>query len=284
MRIIGAVLGIVGLVVVYLVTSAETPGGPTAAQAVEKTQPRPTPQQGEEGDLAKTSSPATEQSEEDCPPVDDRLAGATLPDDVDASDAFEVMNTGVSTAPKQAPQRVASTPAPAPAPAPPPPAPAQRKVVNEVRGNSVIQVSYVKVDGEWRRDGVRLPDIDAPPSKDDPRPAASGKPIKPGRVHDLTQTNFSREVLRSSGTVAVFFHATWCGACKTLMPSVRGLASEFSTIKMGQIDIDGNRDLAKRYKIQSVPTVIMFKNGKPESRLVGPQVEELRTSLRGSAP
>ena len=90
----------------------------------------------------------------------------------------------------------------------------------------------------------------------------------------LTAENFEQEVLKSDKPVLVDFWATWCGPCKMLMPTVDEIAKENTDIKVGKVDVDENMELAKQYKVFSVPTLIAFKNGELYKRAVGVQSKE----------
>ena len=85
----------------------------------------------------------------------------------------------------------------------------------------------------------------------------------------LNENNFENEVLKSDKPVLVDFWATWCGPCRMLGPVVSGIAESHDEIKVGKVDVDENGDLAAEYGIQSIPCVILFKDGKEVKRSVG---------------
>ncbi|MEM9282163.1 MAG: thioredoxin [Verrucomicrobiota bacterium] len=81
---------------------------------------------------------------------------------------------------------------------------------------------------------------------------------------DLTSENFESTLQSSDGPVLVDFHAQWCGPCKMLSPVIDQIASERgdSTV-VAKVDIDAARDIAQKYGITSVPTLIVFRDGEP---------------------
>ena len=85
----------------------------------------------------------------------------------------------------------------------------------------------------------------------------------------LTIDNFEEEVLKSEVPVLVDFWATWCGPCQALSPSVEEVAGEVEGVKVGKVDVDDQDKLARKYKIFSIPTLLVFKNGEVAERSVG---------------
>ncbi len=106
-----------------------------------------------------------------------------------------------------------------------------------------------------------------------------------GRPVEVTDSTFSREVLSAPGSVLVDCWAPWCGPCKIVAPMLDQLASEYAgRIKIAKLNVDENPMIASRYGIQSIPTMLLFKNGNQVDKLVGslPKqeiVQHLRTIL-----
>ena len=87
---------------------------------------------------------------------------------------------------------------------------------------------------------------------------------------DLTDENFQTEVVDSSLPVLVDFWATWCGPCKMVAPIVDELANEYDgKIKFGKVDVDTAQKTAGEFGIRSIPTLLIFKDGKVADQVVG---------------
>ena len=86
----------------------------------------------------------------------------------------------------------------------------------------------------------------------------------------LTDGNFSQEVLKSTTPVVVDFWAEWCGPCKMIAPVLDELAGEYDgKVKIGKVNIDEHQQLAINYGINSIPTLLFFKNGEVADQVVG---------------
>ncbi len=88
-------------------------------------------------------------------------------------------------------------------------------------------------------------------------------------VLTITKDNFQKEVLESEKPVLVDFWASWCGPCRMLSPLVDEVAEERSDIKVGKVNVDEQPELASQFRVMSIPTLIVFKNGKAASQSVG---------------
>jgi thioredoxin 1 len=85
----------------------------------------------------------------------------------------------------------------------------------------------------------------------------------------ITIQNFDAEVMRSDKPVLVDFWAPWCGPCRMLGPVIEEIAGERSDIKVGKVNVDDESELAGRYAVHNIPTVILFRGGQPVARSVG---------------
>lgn len=85
----------------------------------------------------------------------------------------------------------------------------------------------------------------------------------------ITKDNFQSEVLESRVPVLADFWAGWCGPCRMLAPVIDEIAAERTDIKVGKIDVDEEPDLARIYRIMSIPTLVVFQNGNVVNKSVG---------------
>ncbi len=89
-------------------------------------------------------------------------------------------------------------------------------------------------------------------------------------VVSLTSASWDSEVLQSKGVVVVDFWAAWCGPCRMVAPTIEELAKEYAgKIKVGKLNTDENSDIASKYKIMSIPTIMFFKDGQKVDQIVG---------------
>ncbi|WP_270506136.1 thioredoxin [Eubacterium limosum] len=96
----------------------------------------------------------------------------------------------------------------------------------------------------------------------------------------INTQEFNEEVLKGKGVVLVDFFATWCGPCKALSPILDELAEKVKDAKIVKVDIDADSDLASEYRVMSVPTLKIFKDGEVKESLVGGRpLEELEAKL-----
>lgn len=93
-------------------------------------------------------------------------------------------------------------------------------------------------------------------------------------VVQVNKDQFKQEVLANKGLVFVDFFAVWCGPCKMTEPIIHEISEEIKDIKFVQINVDENSDLASQYSVFSIPTFVIFKNGKAISQFVGARGKE----------
>ena len=100
-------------------------------------------------------------------------------------------------------------------------------------------------------------------------------------VVTITKENFENEVLKSDKPVLLDFWATWCGPCRMVSPIVDEIANERDDIKVGKINVDEQGELSMQFRIVSIPTLIVMKNGEGANKAVGAMPKEEILNLLG---
>jgi thioredoxin 1 len=109
----------------------------------------------------------------------------------------------------------------------------------------------------------RKPDV----KKQAEKPVAKKKAVEPVII---TDANFEQLVLKSDKIVLIDFWAVWCGPCKRVAPIIKEFAAEYEgRAVIGKLDVDKNPGIAQKYQINSIPTILIFKNGQPVDGAVG---------------
>lgn len=90
-------------------------------------------------------------------------------------------------------------------------------------------------------------------------------------VVTITKDNFEKEVLQSEKPVLLDFSAEWCGPCNMLAPVIKELANEQTDFKVCKVDVDQQQELAQKFQVASIPTILVFKDGKVTNTTVGVQ-------------
>lgn len=92
----------------------------------------------------------------------------------------------------------------------------------------------------------------------------------------FTTANFEAEVLKAEKPVLVDFYADWCGPCRMMAPAVEALTEEMAgEAVIGKLNVDENEEIAMKYGVMSIPTLIVFKNGEPVKKAIGVQSKEV---------
>ena len=104
------------------------------------------------------------------------------------------------------------------------------------------------------------------------------------KVVTLTAENFDATALAADRTAVVDFWAAWCPPCRALAPAIEALADERPEVLVGKLDVDEHPQIAERYAVYNIPTVLVFRNGQVSARSVGlVAIERLRALLDGQA-
>lgn len=89
-------------------------------------------------------------------------------------------------------------------------------------------------------------------------------------VFEFTDANFATEAEQSDVPVLIDFWAEWCGPCRMLTPTIEQLADEYQgRAKIGKLDVDANREVAMKFEVMSIPTIVVLKNGEITNKFVG---------------
>lgn len=100
-------------------------------------------------------------------------------------------------------------------------------------------------------------------------------------IIDLTKENFQAEITKSDKPVLVDFWAVWCGPCQMMAPILHELEAEMPDVQIGKVNVDEQMDLARQFRVVSIPTLIIFKSGQEVQRMVGvTSKEELKDALK----
>lgn len=142
---------------------------------------------------------------------------------------------------------------------------------------AVVTVWLFSIPSACSRDSLAT---DGAGEKTDPKAATEvagestvAKPVRekgPTTVVMLNESNFEQIVLKADRPVLVDFYADWCGPCKMLAPTIEVLAKEYDgEVIFGKINTDHNKRTTNKYQARALPTLIIFKNGEPQERIVG---------------
>jgi thioredoxin 1 len=103
----------------------------------------------------------------------------------------------------------------------------------------------------------------------DPQPSQE-EPDVAANISTLTDTTFDEEIKGAEAPVLVDFWAEWCGPCKMIAPVLEEIATEHDgKLRIAKLNVDENLEIARRFEVMSIPTLILFKDGEPQLRLIG---------------
>ena len=101
-------------------------------------------------------------------------------------------------------------------------------------------------------------------------------------VMKINGNNFEEKILKAQGTAVVDFWADWCGPCRMFSPIIEQFAAEHPEIAVGKVNVDENPDLGDRYRVMSIPTLLVFRNGEVTASSVGVKPKQaLENLVRG---
>ena len=100
-------------------------------------------------------------------------------------------------------------------------------------------------------------------------------------VINITKANFNDEVINSDKPVLLDFWASWCGPCRMIAPTVEEIAAERSDIKVGKVNVDDEPELASRFGVMSIPTLVVMKDGQVANQAVGARPKAQIEALLG---
>lgn len=91
----------------------------------------------------------------------------------------------------------------------------------------------------------------------------------------VTSGNFKSDILESGKLAVVDFYADWCGPCQMMAPVIEKLAKEYEgSVVIGKLNVDEENDISKQYRVMSIPTIIFFKNGEVQDKVIGAVSED----------
>ena len=94
------------------------------------------------------------------------------------------------------------------------------------------------------------------------------------KIIHLTDDSFDTDVLKADGAILVDFWAEWCGPCQMVLPVIEELSNELTDVKVGKVNIDEQMELARQFRVMSIPTLMVIKDGKEVKREIGARSRE----------